>query len=397
MKTYTLILLLFLMASVCGAHDAWVSGSTDRQHLSGADLKNYLHGHKETVNGTVRTGYWDYDPDVDDAWEKTKANWEASGCITQDANGKKLYNHDCYNAWIKQGNLEPTENQTPTNSPTQHSGCYGSGAEHFHRLDGNNYGHGLDHSGHVFVSGVMSGIHRHPACKKPCTDCGTSDGEKNLPDDPFGNTQDERVGASVLTSDNADGGTGLQTPDSTDTQARNLPTPMHSHFRGADILRITYLSYADDILTLRLTAVSAQVRHNYLGIRVDDGKIFRTPPVFFGMHYLSAGEMREVTLTPHENGRGLIMTRSAYMDTVNAKGHTFLARTHIYPHGAETLKAFDTTDFVVRLRNYASETDRDSVRPTDIDADGNRIGSVGGAPSLSKPKLVTVWAALKRQ
>ena len=47
MKTYTLILILFLIASVCSAHDAWVSGSTDRQHLSGADLKNYLHGHKE--------------------------------------------------------------------------------------------------------------------------------------------------------------------------------------------------------------------------------------------------------------------------------------------------------------------------------------------------------------
>ena len=53
MKTYALILMLSLIASVCGAHDDWVSGSTDRQHLSGADLKNYLHGHKEIVNGTA--------------------------------------------------------------------------------------------------------------------------------------------------------------------------------------------------------------------------------------------------------------------------------------------------------------------------------------------------------
>ena len=386
MKTYTLILILSLIASVCGAHDAWVSGSTDRQHLSGADLKNYLHGHKETVNGTIRTGYWDYDPDVDDAWEKTKANWEASGCITKTG----LYDKDCYNKWIQQGNLEPTENQTPTNSPTQHSGCYGSGAEHFHRLDSNNYGHGLDHSGHVFVSGVMSGIHRHPACKKSCTDCGTPDGEKNLPDDPFGNTEDESVGASVFASDD-----GIKddtvTPTSIDGFT-GLPQPRVS----LGTLRITYLSYDDGVLTLQLTAYSPSTAHNHLVIRVNE-QDFITPTLFFGRFELTTNEMRQVSFAPHTNGRSVILTRSEYSRLVNGKAHTVSARTHPVAYGWDSITDFDIENFVVRLRNYASETDRDIVRQTDIDADGNRIGSVGGAPSLSKPKLVTVWAALKRQ
>ena len=390
MKTYTLILLLFLMASVCGAHDDWVSGSTDRQHLSGADLNNYLHGHKEIVDGTIRTGFWDYDPDVDNAWEKTQANWEASGCVTEDANGKKLYNHDCYNAWIKQGNLEPTENQTPTNSPTQHSGCYGSGAEHFHRLDSNNYGHGLDHSGHVFVSGVMSGIHRHPACEEPCTDCGTPDGERDLPDDPFGNTEDESVGASVLTSDD-----GIKddtvAPTSTD-EFTGLPQPRTS----LGTLRITYLSYDDNILTLQLTAYSPSTAHNHLVIRVNE-QDFITPALFFGRFELTTDEIRQVSFAPHTNGRSVILTRSEYSRLANGKAHTVSARTQGVAYGWDSITDFDIENFVVRLRNYASETDRDIVRQADIGADGNRIGSVGGAPSHAKPKLVTVWAALKRQ
>ena len=381
MKTYTLILILSLIASVCGAHDAWVSGSTDRQHLSGADLNNYLHGHKETVNGTVRTGYWDYDPDVDDAWEKTKANWEASGCLTQDANGNNLYDKDCYNDWIRDGNLKPTPKKPliPINSPTQHSGCYGSGAEHFHRLDGNNYGHGLDHSGHVFVSGVMSGIHRHPACKTPCTDCGTPDGKKNLPDDPFGNTEGKD---NPLFDDSISGVRGKTIIPATTLE---------------NALRITYLSHDDGVLTLHLTAYSPGTTHNHLVIRINDGRRFRTPAFFFGRHPLAEGEMREVVLTPLKDGSGITLERSAYKNTVKGKVYPYLSAVQVYPYGAETLIDFDITDFEVVLRDSGATTDRDSVRHTDIDTDGNRIGSVGGAPSHAKPKLVTVWAALKRQ
>ena len=332
------------MASVCGAHDDWLSGSTDRQHLSGAGLKNYLHGHKETVNGTVRTGHWDYDPDVDDAWEKTKANWEASGCLTQDANGKKLYNHDCYNDWIRGGNLKPTEKEKPDN----------------------------------------------PVIPPPCTDCGTPDGERDLPDDPFGNTEDESVGASVLTSDD-----GIKddtvAPTSTD-EFTGLPQPRTS----LGTLRITYLSYDDNILTLQLTAYSPSTVHNHLVIRVNE-QDFITPALFFGRFELTTDEIRQVSFAPHTNGRSVILTRSEYSRLVNGKAHTVSARTQGVAYGWDSITDFDIENFVVRLRNYASETDRDIVRHADIDADGNRIGSVGGAPSLSKPKLVTVWATLKRQ
>ena len=370
MKTYTLILILSLMASVCGAHDDWLSGSTDRQHLSGADLNNYLHGHKETVNGTVRTGYWDYNPDVDNAWEKTKANWEASGCITKAG----LYDKDCYNKWIKQGNLEPTENQTPTNSPTQHSGCYGSGAEHFHRLDGNNYGHGLDHSGHVFVSGVLSGIHRHPACKNPCADCG----EKNLPDDPFENTEDEGEDPSALTSDNGIRGISGETI----APATTLE----------NILRITYLSFEEvsgrgrirtyKVLTLQLTAYAPNTTHNGLVIVVN-GQHYPTPYQFFGQTLLSTNDRRTVSLKAYPRNDAVYLKTNG-----NSAWHN---------GDWQAIDTFDIQSFTVSIRDSGATTDRDIVRHTDIDADGNRIGSVGGAPSLSKPKLVTVWAALKRQ
>ena len=73
------------------------------------------------------------------------------------------------------------------------------------------------------------------------------------------------------------------------------------------------------------------------------------------------------------------MTRSEYSRLVNGKAHTVSARTQGVVYGWDSITDFDIENFVVRLRNYASETDRDIVRQTDIDADGNRIGSVGGA------------------
>ena len=100
-----IFVFLFLFAPPCFAHDDFVGGSTDREHLSGTALNGYLHGHKETVDGIVKTGFWDYDPDIDNAWEKTQANWEASGCITADG----LYNHDCFNKYIKDHGLTPTK------------------------------------------------------------------------------------------------------------------------------------------------------------------------------------------------------------------------------------------------------------------------------------------------
>ena len=318
MKTYTLILLLFLMASVCGAHDAWVSGSTDRQHLSGADLNNYLHGHKETVNGTVRTGYWDYDPDVDGHWEKIQANWQASGCVTEDANGKKLYNHDCYNDWIRDGNLKPTEKEMPDN----------------------------------------------PVIPPPCTDCGTRGGGQ-----ASGDGTDTEDGAFAATD----------TEILTDATLKN-------------ILRITYLSYEEvsgrgrirtyKVLTLQLTAYAPNTTHNGLVIVVN-GQHYPTPYQFFGQTLLSTNDRRTVSLKAYPRNDAVFLKTNG-----NSAWHR---------GDWQAIDTFDIEGFTVSIRDSGATTDRDIVRQTDIDADGNRIGSVGGAPSHAKPKLVTVWAALKRQ
>ena len=111
-----LVWILCLLPAFCLAHDDFTKGSKDREHLSGDDLKGYLHGHSESVRNApgsnkwhTQTGFWDYDPDVDDANEKTAENWEASGCVKTDADGNKIYDHDCYNKFIKDGGLTPTE------------------------------------------------------------------------------------------------------------------------------------------------------------------------------------------------------------------------------------------------------------------------------------------------
>lgn len=109
------------MPAFCLAHDDFIEGSKDREHLSGDDLKKYLHGHSESVRNApgsnkwhTQTSFWDYDPDIDDPNDKKEENWEASGCVTTDENGKKLYDHDCYNEFIKDGGLIRTdENPKP--------------------------------------------------------------------------------------------------------------------------------------------------------------------------------------------------------------------------------------------------------------------------------------------
>ena len=370
MKAYALILFLFIISAVCFAHT------------------EITHKHKASIVG--------HNPHSDGNYDYTH-----DGVSKQTVDGVRYYvkhTHQLSNhhigGWKHPGYGDPKYYENPPkkeapekplipiNSPTQHSGCYGSGAEHFHRLDGNNYGHGLDHSGHVFVSGVLSGIHRHPACE--------TDGEKNLPDDPFENTEDKSVGASVFASDD-DIKDDTVAPTSIDGFT-GLPQPRVS----LGTLRITHLSYDDGVLTLQLTAYSPSTAHNHLVIRVNE-QDFITPTLFFGRFELTTDEIRQVSFAPHTNGRSVILTRSEYSRLVNGKAHTVSARTQGVVYGWDSITDFDIENFVVRLRNYASETDRDIVRHTDIDADGNRIGSVGGAPSLSKPKLVTVWAALKRQ
>ena len=160
------------------------------------------------------------------------------------------------------------------------------------------------------------------------------------------------------------------------------------------MLRITYLSYVKPTLTLQITAPTSATL-NYLVIRVD-GQNWTTPALFFGRNQLGAGDMREVSLTAYPNGKGVVLTRMLYVDIVNGKAYKRAEKTAWRAYGGLAIAEFDITDFTVQLRNYASETDRDSVTENDFDADGNRIGTVASAPSQRKPKLTTMWATLKR-
>ena len=162
-------------------------------------------------------------------------------------------------------------------------------------------------------------------------------------------------------------------------------------------LLITYIAYTNPVLTLRFKAVENQTRHNYLVIRVN-GQDWTTPALFFGRYYLLADAMREVSLTAHPNGKSVLtLTRMPYVQIISGKAYMQAERTAGHAYGWLSIAEFDMSDFTVSLLNYGSKTERDSVTHADIDADGNRIGTVAGAPSLRKPKLTTMWATLKKQ
>ena len=161
------------------------------------------------------------------------------------------------------------------------------------------------------------------------------------------------------------------------------------------MLRITYLVLTAPVLTLRFKAIVDQTRVNYLVIRVD-GQDWTTPSLFFGRYHLLSDATREVSLSAHANGKSVILTRMPYIQIVSGKAYMQAERTAGHAYGWLSIAEFDITDFTVQLRNYASETERDSVTQASFDADGNRIGTVAGAPSLRKPKLTTMWAMLKK-
>ena len=124
MFKYVLIFTLSLccVCHISVAHDEFPEGSIDCGHLSGDELEGYLHGHickipnehpDRASDWVVNWGFFDYDPEIDDPYEKTQENWEKSGCVSTDEDGKKLYDHDCYNQYIREHGLTPTfEKQT---------------------------------------------------------------------------------------------------------------------------------------------------------------------------------------------------------------------------------------------------------------------------------------------
>ena len=193
--------LLIAIASVCHAHEDWKSGSTDRSHLPDGELKGYLHGHSEVIDGTTHTGYWDFDPDADgDPWTKKQGNWEKSGCVSTDANGKKLYDHDCYNDWIKEGNLKPTSQGTTGGGP--------------------------------------GGITDDDTTDDESTDDDSDDPTGDESDDPTGDESDDPTGdeSDDPTGDDSDDPTGDESDDPTDDESDD---PTGNERNSLDLVRGT--------------------------------------------------------------------------------------------------------------------------------------------------------------
>ena len=104
---------MMLLASITHAHDNWVDGSTDRGHLEGTDLKGYIHGHIETVDGVESKFFWDVDPAAPNQMQQTEESWEKTGCKTEDG----LYDHDCHKEQIEAGKLNPVVIEPETDDP----------------------------------------------------------------------------------------------------------------------------------------------------------------------------------------------------------------------------------------------------------------------------------------
>ena len=113
-KYFVLWFMLWLFMEfnlISFGHDDFPSGAMEKAHLSGDDLRGYLHGHIFKLSDAHNPsrvhsckGFWGYDPDVDDPVKKTQENWERSGCITEAG----LYDHDCFKKFIRDTGLEPT-------------------------------------------------------------------------------------------------------------------------------------------------------------------------------------------------------------------------------------------------------------------------------------------------
>ena len=177
---------------------------------------------------------------------------------------------------------------------------------------------------------------------------------------------------------------------------RRTPVAIAPVVLPTNVLRITYLSFAevqgrsrvnsDMVLTLRLTAYSPDTQHNFLVIRVN-GYDYPTPNAFFGTSPLNANDMREVSLASRPRNSAV------YLKVKTPKnGHWINGAQRSW----QVIERFDISNFAVSIRDIDSEIDRDAVTQDDFDGDGNRIGSVLGAPS-SHRMLTGLWADLKKK
>ena len=164
----------------------------------------------------------------------------------------------------------------------------------------------------------------------------------------------------------------------------------------ANVLRISYLSFdevlgrgrinSDWVLTLQLTAYTPNTQHNFLVIRVN-GYDYPTPNAFFGGSPLNTHDMREVSIAARPKNSAV------YLRVKTPKNGAWILGGQ---SSWQPIERFDITNFTVSIRDIGSEIDRDSVTQDGFDADGNRIGSVLGAPS-SHRMLTGLWADLKNK
>ena len=95
-----------------------------------------------------------------------------------------------------------------------------------------------------------------------------------------------------------------------DDDTADFPVTQHYGTEGyiPKPLQITQVSQVDDTLKITFKSLFSNTRHNYLVIVVNE-QDFHTPALFFGGYHLRKCETREVWLTPHENGRSVILER----------------------------------------------------------------------------------------
>ena len=189
------------------------------------------------------------------------------------------------------------------------------------------------------------------------------------------------------------GGGGAYTPSPVDK--RQTPPTETRQGEPPKPLRITEVYKRDGVLTIAFKAIFQNSTHNYLYIVIDGFK-FHTPALFFGQTRLALNETRRVTFRVKRlNARPyVLLERQAYPSLTS--NHMFPLRTHPNQFGHETIADFNIKAFRIQLQNYGENgTLRDSITQADIDTDGNRIGSVRGAPSI-KRTLIGTWATLKK-
>ena len=154
-----------------------------------------------------------------------------------------------------------------------------------------------------------------------------------------------------------------------------------------NVLRISYLSFDNVSVEIGLTAYAPETQINQLVVNVKRHD-FLTPDGFFGVEKLGVNEMRTVILKRRRR------TTKRWVDMICVAPENTVKEYH---SSGYTRIANIRDRITVSIRDSGSDVIRDSVTQADFDADGNRIGTVAGAPSLQRPKLVTMWATLKRR